>query len=478
MQSKEQSTPLPALDLVQLRERAGAGSRSLLRPLRAGLDALVIALATALALFLRFGLNLLEVRESSPLTVSAHVLASLLWLAAILIAMASNRLFDEDTLFPGGGESARILRSVIEAGAAMSMFVFVTQSFYVSRSWFGLTVLLTFLGLAIERRGTRRYLKQQRSRGLLKRPSFLVSSQGGGWSEWHDERNEEFEVLAELDTEGVEVLATAVLADPALRRRLADSAVVLRARDFTSDQFWQLVLRAGQLGWSVFVHSPVRSVRRDRLSVREVAGHTIVKVAPPTLRGFRAAQKRAFDVVIASIGLIALTPVLLVVSLAIVISSGRPVLFNQERVGLIGRPFTMWKFRTMIVDAEEETGPVWTVEQDPRRTRVGSLLRRTSLDELPQLINVLKGDMSLIGPRPERPRFVDEFSSSFPWYQFRHRIRPGITGWAQAQGQRGQTQLDPRIESDNWYIENWSLWLDMQILVRTLGEVFSGRNAH
>ena len=470
--------PEAPFELSQIPTGANAGRRAVLRPLRIGLDALTISVATALAVVLRFEFGWFEVKESSALTVPSHVLASLIWLAALLVALASNRLFDEDTLFPGGGESARILRSIIEAAAALSLFVFLTQSFYVSRSWFGLTLLLCLVGLIMERRSLRRFLRRRRAEGRLKRSSFLVSSEGGGWSEWRDARNEEFEVLAELDVEGFEAVAAAVLGDPLLQRRLTDSALVLRARDFDSDEFWHLVLRAGQLDWSVFVHSPVRSVGRDRLSMREVAGHTIVKVAPPTLRGVRAFQKRAFDLVVSLLTLIVLSPLILVIAAAIAISSGRPVLYAQERVGIAGRTFRMWKFRTMLVDAEAETGPVWTVANDARRTPLGGLLRRTSLDELPQLINVLRGDMSLIGPRPERPTFVDEFSKAYPWYRFRHRIRPGMTGWAQAQGLRGNTELDDRLQSDNWYIENWSIWLDLKILAQTLREMVRGRNAY
>ena len=477
MEVKREPTDL-RFNLADLRARTTSGVTRGLAPIRVALDAAAVSAGTLIAGVLRFGFDFLEVQESSPLTVSSHLLAGALWLVALLIAIASNRLFDEDTLFPGGGESSRVLRSVIEAGAALSLFVFLTQSFYVSRSWFGLTLIFSLLGLVAERRGVRRYLRFKRSKGQLRRPSFLVSSQGEEWAEWRDIRNEEFEVVAELDAAGVESLALAVLADPLLQRQLAGSALVLKARDFNSDQFWQLVLRAGQLGWTVFVHSPVRSVGRDRLSVREVAGNTIVKVAPPALTGYRAAQKRALDVSLSCLASVLLAPAALIVAVMVVVGSGRPVFYRQERVGANGRTFVMWKFRTMRKDAEAETGPVWTVDGDDRRTSVGAVLRRTSLDELPQIWNVIKGDMSLVGPRPERPTFVDEFSAEFPWYQFRHRIRPGITGWAQSQGLRGNTALDSRIDSDNWYIENWSLWLDLRILLVTLRELLRGRNAY
>jgi lipopolysaccharide/colanic/teichoic acid biosynthesis glycosyltransferase len=137
----------------------------------------------------------------------------------------------------------------------------------------------------------------------------------------------------------------------------------------------------------------------------------------------------------------------------------------------------MLKVRTMRNDAETE-GPRWTTKGDPRRTPIGRFLRRTSLDELPQLWNVLKGDMSLVGPRPERPPFATEFSERFVWYRFRHRIRPGMTGWAQSHGLRGDTPLDARVDFDNWYIENWSIWLDLKIMLFTVRQVIRGDNAY
>jgi exopolysaccharide biosynthesis polyprenyl glycosylphosphotransferase len=188
--------------------------------------------------------------------------------------------------------------------------------------------------------------------------------------------------------------------------------------------------------------------------------------------------KRVLDVVSAAFGLVVLSPVLLVIALAIKLTSAGPVLFRQARVGRGGRHFVMLKFRSMRGDAEGDTGPVWTTEDDPRRTWVGTLLRRWSLDELPQLINVLKGEMSLVGPRPERPPFVEEFAQKYPRYDERHRIRPGMTGWAQVHGLRGNTSVRERTRYDLYYLEKWSLWLDIKILVRTALGVFHHQHAY
>ncbi|MBL8111357.1 MAG: exopolysaccharide biosynthesis polyprenyl glycosylphosphotransferase [Acidobacteria bacterium] len=166
------------------------------------------------------------------------------------------------------------------------------------------------------------------------------------------------------------------------------------------------------------------------------------------------------------------------IALAIWLEDRGPVFYTQERMGLDGRVFRILKFRSMRVNAEAETGAVWANPEDPRKTRVGSLLRRTSLDELPQLVNVFLGEMSLVGPRPERPEFVREFKEKIPQYMLRHRVRAGITGWAQVNGLRGATSLTERLEYDLYYIENWSLGLDLKILWLTLRTGFANRNAY
>jgi exopolysaccharide biosynthesis polyprenyl glycosylphosphotransferase len=438
---------------------------------RMALDLLSIVAALGSAFLVRFGLGWFEVTEASPPTPSFHVVASALWVAALVAAMSLNRLYDEDTLFSGGGELARIVRSVVEAGAILAGFVFLTQSFYVSRSWFSLVLVFSLGLLSLQRIVLRGRLDAQRRRGKNRRPAILIG-RGEDWDDWPFEEEHEFEVVQRLKPEEFEAFCSS--GGVPLER----VAVVLRARDFSHDEFWRILLIAGSAGWSVFVHSPVRSVGRDRLTVRELAGQTIVKVAPPTLTGARAVQKRVFDALISILLLVVLSPVLLVVAIGILVSSGAPVLYRQQRVGLNGDTFDIVKFRTMRVALEAEAEPAWTDRDDPRRTPLGRFLRRTSIDELPQLWNVVTGDMSLVGPRPERASFVGGFEEELTWYRFRHRIRPGITGWAQSHGLRGNTSLDSRVQFDNWYIENWSVWLDLKVIALTAREVIRGRDAY
>jgi Undecaprenyl-phosphate glucose phosphotransferase len=198
----------------------------------------------------------------------------------------------------------------------------------------------------------------------------------------------------------------------------------------------------------------------------------------PLSGGAAAVFKRMTDIVAAGIGIVIISPLLLLIALAVKLSSPGPILYSQERMGLDGRTFKMLKFRSMRIDAEQQSGAVWATKGDARCTPVGAFLRRTSLDELPQLWNVLCGDMSLVGPRPERPVFVSRFRKEIPHYMLRHKVKAGITGWAQINGWRGNTSLDRRIECDLYYIQNWSYLLDLKILTMTLWKGFVNKNAY
>jgi exopolysaccharide biosynthesis polyprenyl glycosylphosphotransferase len=204
-----------------------------------------------------------------------------------------------------------------------------------------------------------------------------------------------------------------------------------------------------------------------RAGVEDLDGMPIVSLSEPPIRGWHWLAKRIMDVAVSAILLLFLAIPFAVIALLIKLTSRGPVFYRQQRMGLDGKPFSIVKFRSMYEDAERETGPVWATSDDPRRTPIGRVLRRFSIDELPQLFNVLKGDMSLVGPRPERPSFVKEFKERIPRYMLRHKVKCGMTGWAQVNGWRGNTSLEKRIEHDLYYIQNWSLGLDIKILWRT-----------
>jgi Undecaprenyl-phosphate glucose phosphotransferase len=207
-------------------------------------------------------------------------------------------------------------------------------------------------------------------------------------------------------------------------------------------------------------------------------GLPVITLQGSPLHGWNLVLKRSMDLIGATVALVMTSPLLLLVAVLVKLTSPGPVFYRQVRMGLDGRAFEMPKFRTMRVDAELETGPVWAQANDPRRTPIGSFLRRTSLDELPQFWNVLKGEMSIVGPRPERPEFIAQFRERFPQYMLRHKMKAGITGWSQVNGWRGNTSLEKRLEYDLYYIEHWSVWFDLKIMVLTLWKGFVHKHAY
>ena len=246
----------------------------------------------------------------------------------------------------------------------------------------------------------------------------------------------------------------------------------------SNDAFLALVKRCNELGLGVSIVPRLFERVPDRLQVDRLGGLPLMTVRPSDPRGVQYTIKYALDRVVASLLLVLLAPILIAAAVAVWLDGGRPIFFRQVRVGRDGRRFEMLKFRSMAPGAgsaipthlfhELKAGGVEGVD---RRTRVGAFLRRTSIDELPQLINVVKAEMSLVGPRPERPEFVSEFERRVYRYDERHRVKAGITGWAQVHGLRGQTSIADRAEWDNYYIENFSLWLDLKVLLMTVAAV-------
>jgi Undecaprenyl-phosphate glucose phosphotransferase len=215
-----------------------------------------------------------------------------------------------------------------------------------------------------------------------------------------------------------------------------------------------------------------------RAGLASLGGIPMITLTETPLSGWYGPLKRLADVVFSLAALAALSPLLLLIALLVKLTSPGPVLYRQERMSLDGTLFTMYKFRSMRVGAEDATGAVWARPGDPRRTPIGAFLRSTSLDELPQLLNILKGEMSFVGPRPERPVFVEQFREKVPRYMLRHRVKCGLTGWAQVNGWRGNTSIEKRIEYDIFYIENWSLSFDVKIVLMTIWNGFVNKHAY
>ena len=211
----------------------------------------------------------------------------------------------------------------------------------------------------------------------------------------------------------------------------------------------------------------------------DILGMPVINIRHvPLSNSFNAFMKRCVDIFGALVAILLFSPVMLVTAVIIKVTSPGPLIFKQERIGKHNHPFYMYKFRSMVVQEEKDEKKGWTTKNDPRVTPIGKFIRKTSIDELPQLFNILIGDMSLVGPRPERPQFVDKFKEEIPRYMIKHQVRPGLTGWAQVNGYRGDTSIQKRIEYDLYYIENWTLGFDFKIIFLTFFKGFINKNAY
>jgi Undecaprenyl-phosphate glucose phosphotransferase len=279
------------------------------------------------------------------------------------------------------------------------------------------------------------------------------------------------------EVEGVPVLGSIEDLPALVERTGADLVYLALARsEYQAEE--EALVQLGDSTTAVRLVPDLSRVFTLNAAVEDFDGLPVVRVTETPDQGWNGVLKRGFDLLFSALGLVLLSPVLAAIAIWIRIDSPGPILYVQERLGFNGRRFGMIKFRTMRVDAESPGEAGWTRPGDPRRTGAGRVLRTLSLDELPQLVNVLLGQMSLVGPRPERPIYVDRFRASVPRYMLRHHVKAGITGWAQVHGLRGDTPLDRRIEYDLYYIRNWSLGFDLKILFLTLIRVFRDASAH
>jgi Undecaprenyl-phosphate glucose phosphotransferase len=275
---------------------------------------------------------------------------------------------------------------------------------------------------------------------------------------------------------GLPVLGKAGDLAPLIREHEVDE-VIIALPEATHQEILNLISECERGKVTIKVFPDVFQYMAGQVSIGDLGGLPLLTVRDIALRGWRLVAKRLMDISGAAFGLVFLSPLLLLTAILIKLDSRGPAFYAQERMGLDGRSFMIYKFRSMRTDAEAD-GPGWTVENDPRTTRLGRLMRRINVDEFPQLINVLLGEMSLVGPRPERPVWVDQYRRSIPRYMDRHWERGGMTGWAQVNGLRGDTSIPERIKYDLWYIENWSLLLDIKIIIRTVFNFFKSPNAY
>ncbi len=472
--------------------RAVTGSRAQALA-RAILDGLVTAAALALAYWIRYHLNPGrlpitggEVPDARRYAQAAPILAvgvvAVLWLTGAYRRRRGVEFVDEFFALTG---SLAVAAVVVLAGIGL----YRTAAFEFSRLVYVYWVAIVLVGLTLERYLGRRFLAARRARGIGADRALVV-----GWGAAADllvQRVRMFPdygyrlvgVLADGVEEGAELSGVKVIGGvsdlPRVVRNRKIDLVFMALTDTSQDRLLGLIESCDGTRAEFRIVPSLLEIMTTQVTADHLDGIPLLQFRKGLdIDGPKQLLKRAFDVVLAGLGLLVLSPLFGVIALAVRLSSPGPIFHSQERVGMHGRRFRMHKFRSMRVDAEVRTGPVWASRGDPRRTGVGRVLRRLSLDELPQLWNILVGEMSLVGPRAERPRFVKEFSSRLPRYDDRHRVRPGLAGWAQANDLRGQTPVEERLIYDLYYIENWSLAFDLKILLITLFRVWTHKNAY
>jgi Undecaprenyl-phosphate glucose phosphotransferase len=461
------------------------------RTLRA-LDCCVVVGAWLLSFWIRYYVHagipqVLTVAKSFP-SFSKYAALSPLIAAIWVTVLTLGRVYEASILIGRAREAKLLLKS---HGIALLVFISMTyfyEEFRYSRLVMTYFAIIGGVGMLTLHFALRTVLRNLRRGGLLQRRTLAIG-EGAGMEQLIDRLNQHPELG--LQIQGV------VTSEGAVNRKIGGKPVLGRYADITE------FIRAQGVNEVIIAMPPSQSHELDEL-LHALKDETVdVRVVPdvhrfvtigceievfdgfPILRlndspvvGWGAIVKRISDIVVSSTALVFLSPILLLIAAGVRLTSRGRVLYAQERMGLDGQGFRMLKFRTMREDAEVESGAVWARKGDNRCTPLGAFLRKTSLDELPQLLNVLRGDMSLVGPRPERPMFVDKFRYEIPHYMLRHKVRTGITGWAQVNGWRGNTSLNRRIECDLFYIKNWSIGLDLKILVMTLWRGFIHKNAY
>lgn len=474
----------------------GQKQQQLLTGLRVFIDLLMITVSWILAYYIRF-YTIFDVPKGIPESEGYFKLVPFIWGVWLV-----------SSLFIGFYKRSRKLRSVIlEAldiiqSSGLSILAFIVFTYFYNEYRYsrgtlliftGLQVVLLVVGRSFVRKALRLYRAKTDSRRI-----FMVAGK--------ETIADAFEITKVNDFENAEVFAVLLVDAEAGEETVSfkdlkgnDHHYILTKEvrnwgTFFSENAIESVIFAVPYRYNSFLDENLDEVSKQVGDIRVlpdfrrysrfgvgvdiVRGMPVINIHESPLVGWGVVLKRAMDIFGALVGIILFSPIMLILSVLIPLTSKGPILYRQERMGVDGRSFYISKFRSMPTNVEDKTGAVWAKKNENRATWIGSFMRKTSLDELPQLFDVLKGHMSLVGPRPERPVFVDEFRYSVPDYMLRHKVKAGITGWAQVNGWRGDTSIEKRIECDLYYIQNWSIWLDIKIILLTFLKGFISNNAY
>ena len=463
-------------------------NQKLLNRIQVVLDAFVIVTAYVLAWYIRFRSGLFPLHEWY-LTLQAYMKILIGIVPGFLILYYMFKLYVPKRILGRRLEAWRIMQANVIGLMSLILILYLVKQLNYSRTMLFVFVCVNVFGEVLERNILRIILRKMRKNGYNQKHMVLVGYSRA--AEQYIDRikaNPEWGysvkgILDDNHPEGTEYKGIKVIGkvDDLMtilpENKLDEIAITLGLDEY--DRLEYIVSMCEKSGVHTKFIPDYNNIIPTKPYTEDVQGLPVVNIRHvPLLDPFNRFMKRTEDIFGAIVAIVLFSPVMLIVSAIIKITDPGPLIFKQERIGLKNRPFYMYKFRSMVVqeDTDEEKG--WTTKNDPRVTPIGKFIRRTSIDELPQFFNVLKGDMSLVGPRPERPQFVEKFKEEIPRYMIKHQVRPGITGWAQVNGYRGDTSIKKRIEHDLYYIENWTIGFDFKIIFLTFFKGFINKNAY
>lgn len=450
------------------------------------IDAVVINISFLLAWYIRIHSGFMEL-EGGSLTFKEFLIPVLIMLPIYIVLYNFKKLYSTERTIFLSKEIINIFIANLFGIVIFSGLLFINKTIDYSRSLLIIFFIICTIFISLERVIIRISMRIARKKGLNIRYTVFV-----GYSEStekfnkliNENRHWGYKVLGvfedyKVDSENFNYLGNIAELDNYLaeNRDIDEIIITLEMKDY--DKLKTIISICEKLGIRTQIIPSYYKYFPAKPYVEEIGGLPLINIRYTPLDNIlNKAIKRGIDIVGSLLAIIIFSPVMLIIAILIKLTSKGPIIFKQERIGLNRKPFIMYKFRSMRQQDPEEEKKDWTVKNDPRKTKIGAFIRKTSIDELPQFFNVLKGDMSLIGPRPERPFYVEKFKDEIPKYMVKHQVRPGITGWAQVNGWRGDTSIKKRIECDIYYIENWSLTLDIKIVILTFFKGFINNNAY
>lgn len=454
------------------------------------IDAVIIASSYMLAYWLKFESPFSNVAENDwHLPVETYFSAIPYIVAAYLIIYKCCKLYTPKRGTKSGNEFLRVIGANIIGAAGMTSVLYVIWQQHFSRSMLFLFVILNIVLTEAFRLSVREVLVVARSRGYNMKHVLLV-----GYSRAAEEYIDRvkanpqwgYVIHAILDDEiprgtlykGIKVVGRIDNLEYILpENKLDEIAITLPLYQY--GRLTDIVSLCEKSGVHTKFIPDYSSIIPSKPYTEDLQGLPVINIRNvPLTRPANKLLKRTTDVVGALFGIIISSPLLVIIAVLVKLTSRGPIIFKQERIGRHNKPFHMYKFRSMCIQSAEDEKKGWTTKDDPRVTPIGKFIRKTSLDELPQLFNILRGDMSLVGPRPERTQFVEKFKEEIPRYMIKHQVRPGLTGWAQVNGYRGDTSIRKRIDYDLFYIENWTYGFDIRIMFLTIFKGFINKNAY